>query len=142
MRKGVTGRLGVLSLALVAIGCTASGSVAERAGRNPPPEDHERPLTRLEERIKTAQGQLAMWQLELAASRDRALEPSKLDEAMERLRSCQDALERLRKRASEVDARAESEPDLEREAIRIHGLAEKAYGDGQAALGVSPGGPP
>jgi hypothetical protein len=141
--------------ALCAFGCTQPASREETAPpRNIPGETESARLTRLEERIRAEREQIGDWQRALAAGRGHAVDEAKLETAEERLRSCREALDRLDRRvASSIsssphgptdETRPSEVPDLEREAIRIHGLAERAYRDGLDTLGRSPqgGGPP
>jgi hypothetical protein len=75
------------------------------------------------------------WIRELDLGRADALDREALDKASDRLRSYRSDLENLRLRANQPILRSGESDDLERETIRIEGVAEKAYRDGLAAAG-------
>lgn len=129
-------------LVLAALGCASRKPSIERdPGKYAPAETDARKVTRLEERIHTVQDRVNAWTRELEEGRGHAADAAKLDGAIERLHAATRDLERLRLHANEVDRRAGEADDLEREALRIQGVAERAHGEGLETLGKTNGAP-
>ena len=126
----------VLVAALLLAGCAEPTPRVERdPGRYTPAETDARKETRLQERLHASIDRVNGWIRELDLGRADARDREALDKASERLRADRSDLENLRLRANQPVLRSGEADDLERETIRIEGVAEKAYRDGLAAMG-------